>query len=145
MINLIFQPILENALEHGIDKLRKGSERGRITLRGYRSGEDLAFCIADNGPGMSKELAEEVIQRNSVGYGLKNVHDRIQIRFGQSYGLRIESELGHGTSVFLNFPAYTAEGVSRRKIRVNVTTSNIGPRSQAESVSCLNGMCDANS
>jgi two-component system sensor histidine kinase YesM len=113
MINLIFQPILENALEHGIDKLRKGSERGCITLRGYRSGDDLEFCIADNGPGMSKELAEEVIQVSSVGYGLKNVHDRIQIRFGQSYGLRIDSELGHGTSVFLNFPAYTAEGYSR--------------------------------
>lgn len=113
MINLIFQPILENALEHGIDKLRKGSERGCITLRGYRSGEDLEFCIADNGPGMSQEMAEEVIQRNSVGYGLKNVHDRIQIRFGQSYGLRIESALGHGTRVFLNFPVYTAEEISR--------------------------------
>ncbi|KRF01126.1 hypothetical protein ASG89_26350 [Paenibacillus sp. Soil766] len=114
MINLIFQPILENALEHGIDKLRKGSERGCITLRGYRSGDDLEFCIADNGPGMSKELAEEVIQLSSVGYGLKNVHDRIQIRFGQSYGLRIESELGHGTSVFLNFPAYMAEELSKQ-------------------------------
>ncbi|NQX62940.1 sensor histidine kinase [Paenibacillus qinlingensis] len=113
MINLIFQPILENALEHGIDKLRKGSARGCITLRGYRSGDDLEFCIEDNGPGMSKKLAEEVIQLSSVGYGLKNVHDRIQIRFGQGYGLRIESELGHGTCVFLNFPAYTAEGYSR--------------------------------
>ncbi|KRE71937.1 sensor histidine kinase [Paenibacillus sp. Soil750] len=113
MINLIFQPILENALEHGIDKLRKGDGRGCITLRGYRSGEDLEFCIADNGPGMSKELAEEVIQLSSVGYGLKNVHDRIQIRFGQGYGLRIDSELGHGTSVFLNFPAYTAERYSK--------------------------------
>ncbi|OAS13400.1 sensor histidine kinase [Paenibacillus oryzisoli] len=113
MINLIFQPILENALEHGIDKLRKGSARGCITLRGYRSGDDLEFCIEDNGPGMSQEMAVEVIQRNSVGYGLKNVHDRIQIRFGQSYGLRIESALGHRTRVFLNFPVYTAEEISR--------------------------------
>ncbi|OCT16820.1 two-component sensor histidine kinase [Paenibacillus pectinilyticus] len=115
MINLIFQPILENALEHGIDKLRKGSERGVIRLRGYRSGDDLAFCIEDNGPGMSKELAEEVIKRNSVGYGLKNVHDRIQIRFGQSYGLRIESEPGQGTRVFVDFPVYTAEELSSRE------------------------------
>lgn len=112
MINLLFQPILENALEHGIDKLRKGSERGVIRLRGCRSGDDLAFCIEDNGPGMSQALADEVIGRNSIGYGLKNVHERIQIRFGQNYGLRIESELGKGTRVFLTVPVYTAEKLS---------------------------------
>ncbi|GGI46511.1 histidine kinase [Paenibacillus marchantiophytorum] len=108
MINLIFQPILENALEHGIDKLRKGSERGRIVLRGYMVGNDLVFSIEDNGPGMTRELADQILMMNTTGYGLKNVHDRIQIRFGQGYGLRIHSELGKGTKVYLNFPAYLA-------------------------------------
>lgn len=109
MINLIFQPILENALEHGIDQLRKGSERGRIVLRGYMIGEDLEFSIEDNGPGMNEELAEEVLRMHTTGYGLRNVHDRIQIRFGQGYGLRIHSEVGKGTKVYLTFPAYTAK------------------------------------
>lgn len=109
MINLVFQPILENALEHGIDKLRKGEGRGRIVLRGCRDGDDLTFTIEDNGPGMSPELAEEVLQMQTTGYGLRNVHDRIQIRFGQGYGLRIHSELGRGTKVSLVFPVYRAE------------------------------------
>ncbi|MDD9271415.1 sensor histidine kinase [Paenibacillus sp. GCM10023248] len=109
MINLVFQPILENALEHGIDKLRKGEGRGRIVLRGYRDGEDLTFTIEDNGPGMSPELAEEVLRMETAGYGLRNVHDRIQIRFGQGYGVRIHSEPGRGTKVSLTFPIYRAE------------------------------------
>ncbi|MGG1555837.1 sensor histidine kinase [Paenibacillus ferrarius] len=109
MINLVFQPILENALEHGIDQLRKGEGRGRIELRGYQVGGDLLFSIADNGPGMTPERAEEVLQLQTAGYGLKNVHERIQIRFGQPYGLRIESEVGRGTTVVMTFPAYQAE------------------------------------
>lgn len=109
-INLIFQPILENALEHGIDQLRKGSRRGRIVLKGYLAGEgeDLEFAISDNGPGMSREVANEVLVRSFKGYGLKNVHDRIQIRFGPSYGLRIESEQGSGTTIYIRFPKYMA-------------------------------------
>ncbi|MGG1520085.1 sensor histidine kinase [Paenibacillus oryzisoli] len=109
MINLVFQPILENALEHGIDQLRKGEGRGRIELRGRQVGGDLQFSIADNGPGMTLERAEEVLQLQTAGYGLKNVHERIQIRFGQPYGLRIESEVGRGTTVTMTFPAYQAE------------------------------------
>ncbi|UJF35702.1 sensor histidine kinase [Paenibacillus hexagrammi] len=106
IINLVFQPILENALEHGIDQLRKGERRGRILLRGYLSGDDLEFFVEDNGPGMSPELVDQVLLLQTAGYGLKNVHDRIQIRFGAGYGLRIQSELGHGTKVSLIFPAY---------------------------------------
>jgi two-component system, sensor histidine kinase YesM len=107
MLNLIFQPILENALEHGIDQLRKGSRRGRIELRGRRSEGKVQFTIEDNGPGMSPELASELLQRSTKGYGLKNVHDRIQILFGAPYGLTIESRLGEGTLVTITLPEYT--------------------------------------
>ncbi|WP_426451770.1 sensor histidine kinase [Paenibacillus sp. S-38] len=110
-INLIFQPILENALEHGIDRIRKGERRGRIAMRGFLEGERVTFTIEDNGPGMDAVTAREVLIASSQGYGLKNVNDRLQLRFGADYGLSLQSALGQGTTVTLAFPRYT-EGVS---------------------------------
>jgi two-component system, sensor histidine kinase YesM len=107
MINLIFQPILENALEHGIDQLRKGSRRGRIELTGRMADGILEFVIRDNGPGMEREVMEQLLDVNPKGYGLKNVHDRIQILFGSAYGLRIWSKPDEGTAVTAVFPQYT--------------------------------------
>ncbi|MFC0212665.1 histidine kinase [Paenibacillus chartarius] len=109
MIHLVFQPILENALEHGIDQLRKGERRGIIVLRGYEAGGDMEFAISDNGPGMKEELARKVLSTSSdTGYGLKNVHDRIQLRFGMPYGIRIAGTPGQGTTVYLKFPKFQA-------------------------------------
>ncbi|MDG0792168.1 sensor histidine kinase [Cohnella ginsengisoli] len=113
MINIVFQPILENALEHGIDQLRKGSRRGRIALRGQAEGDDMTFEVADNGPGIREELAEEVLTSSSTaGYGLKNVHDRIQIRFGAAYGVWIRGTPGEGTTVYIKFPKFRAPNSS---------------------------------
>lgn len=106
MINLIFQPILENALEHGIDQLRKGSRRGRVELKGRITDGLLEFVISDNGPGMPEELVQQLLDVNPKGYGLKNVHDRIQILFGSAYGLRIWSKQDEGTRVTIVFPQY---------------------------------------
>ncbi|AEI42312.1 sensor histidine kinase [Paenibacillus mucilaginosus] len=110
-INLIFQPILENALEHGIDRIRKGERRGRIAMRGFLEGDRVTFTIEDNGPGMEAETAREVLIASSKGYGLKNVNDRLQLRFGAAYGLSLQSLPGQGTTVTLTFPRYI-EGVS---------------------------------
>jgi two-component system sensor histidine kinase YesM len=104
IINLVFQPILENALEHGIDIIKGSDRRGKITLKGYFKDNNLEFYIEDNGYGMSKEIIKDVLETNSKGYGLKNVHDRIQILYGNSYGLRIESVIGEYTRIYLTFP-----------------------------------------
>ncbi len=109
MIHLIFQPLLENALEHGIDRLRKNTRRGRVSLAGHITGEGLLqFVIADNGPGMDAETVEELLAPHARGYGLKNVHDRIQILFGAAYGLVITSEPDQGTQVTVTFPKFLA-------------------------------------
>lgn len=108
IINLVFQPILENALEHGIDAIKRGGPRGQIVLKGHFRNDNLEFLIEDNGPGMSAELINEVLARNSKGYGLKNVHDRIQILFGSDYGLKIDSAVGQGTRIYVTFPKNTA-------------------------------------
>lgn len=106
MLNLIFQPILENALEHGIDRLRKGQRRGRIELTGRMVDGTLEFVIRDNGPGMEEETAARLLEANARGYGLKNVHDRISLLFGSSYGLRVQSVSGEGTAIKVLFPPY---------------------------------------
>lgn len=111
MINLIFQPILENALEHGVDQLRKGSRRGRVELKGRIADGVLKFVISDNGPGMSKEAVEQLLEVHSRGYGLKNVHDRIQILFGSAYGLSIWSKEEEGTAVTVVFPQKQEPGL----------------------------------
>lgn len=109
MINLVLQPILENALEHGID--RKKGERGKLVLTGYASGDNIEFTIEDNGPGIKEDLIKNLLTQNSKGYGLKNVHDRIRTYFGEQYGIRINSEPGKGTSVVISMPKFTLADV----------------------------------
>lgn len=104
IINLLLQPIIENAIEHGIDRIRKGAPKGKINLRGYSDGNDMVFNIEDNGPGMPEGLENAILKEGSKGYGLKNVHERIQIFFGAQYGVSIKSTLGEGTIVTVRMP-----------------------------------------
>lgn len=104
MINIVLQPIVENAIHHGIDKKEDG--RGMIRILGYLKGDTIELVVEDNGPGMHQKDAEDVLTKNSKGYGLKNVHDRIRIFFGESYGLKISSDKGIGTKVIISFPKY---------------------------------------
>lgn len=106
MLNLIFQPILENALEHGIDKLRKGERRGCIQLTGRLSEGLLTFVVRDNGPGMEPAVAETMLHAEAKGYGLKNVNDRLRVMFGSEYGVRIWSRLGEGTAISVVLPPF---------------------------------------
>ncbi|MNN82004.1 Sensor histidine kinase YehU [compost metagenome] len=110
MIHLILQPLLENALEHGIDRLRKNTRRGRVALTGHMTEEGLLqFSIEDNGPGMDTETVQQLLAPHARGYGLKNVHDRIQILFGNVYGLQIESVPEQGTRVIVTFPKFLGD------------------------------------
>ena len=102
---LILQPLIENALYHGI-KNRRG--RGHIEITGERSGDDILLRVADNGAGMDPEqlrmLQAGVYQDNSPGLGLKNVQQRIRLYCGDVYGLTFESAPGEGTTVTIRLP-----------------------------------------
>lgn len=102
MIKLILQPIVENAIEHGIDNKVDG--RGKVGITGNIVGNDVEFVIADNGPGMMKELIRSVLGKRSKSYGLYNVQERIRIYFGEQYGLTIQSNIGEGTTVIIRMP-----------------------------------------
>lgn len=108
---ITLQPIVENALYHGI-KNRRG--RGRIIVNAISIDNDVIISVVDNGIGMTTERLNEVINRleqtNKGGdekqdfYGLYNVNQRIKLKFGDSYGLSIASAYGKGTCVKVKIP-----------------------------------------
>ena len=107
---LILQPLIENALYHGI-KNRRG--RGTIDITGERDSDDILLKVKDNGAGMSQEHLEElqsgIFQEHHNGLGLKNVYQRIRLYCGENYGLAFESSPGEGTEVTIRLPS---EGIA---------------------------------
>ncbi len=103
---LILQPLIENALYHGI-RSRRG--RGRITITGEKAGDELLLRVHDNGAGMSaeelRELQQGIYQDHHSGLGLKNVHQRIRLYCGEPYGLSFSSVPEEGTTVTVRLPA----------------------------------------
>ncbi|MFD0712624.1 sensor histidine kinase [Paenibacillus sp. GCM10027626] len=107
MLNLILQPIVENAIEHGIDCKTEG--RGELHVRGYAEDDYIQFMIKDNGPGMEQERMSQLWQHQSSGYGLKNVRERLLLYFGNTSGIEIESKPGKGTRCRIQIPKYCRE------------------------------------
>ncbi|OZB94119.1 sensor histidine kinase [Paenibacillus sp. XY044] len=103
-IHLILQPLVENAILHGIDQKEAG--RGLLTVRARICDNAIAFDVEDNGPGMPPDTAERILTVYSTGYGLKNVNDRIQLLYGPEYGISVSSQLGQGTIMTITVPQY---------------------------------------
>lgn len=97
MPNLILQPIVENAINHGIDLKEEG--KGILIIRGYHDENGLILQVQDNGNGMEEETCQELLTRNTSGYGVKNVYDRIRLLYGDRASLNIKSSLGVGTII----------------------------------------------
>lgn len=106
---LLLQPLVENALYHGVKKKRGKS---RIFVQGYCEGGDLIFKVNDTGKGMSKgtllalreNIAKRVDQKENDSFGLANVNQRIKYYYGEEYGLEIESEENVGTEITIRLP-----------------------------------------
>ena len=106
-IKLILQPLIENAIYYGMEYM---DGDGEIYIRAYTRENDLYFEVEDNGLGMREEqvaglLTEEPkVRSKGSGIGLRNVHQRIQLYFGETYGLQIESEPDEGTIIRIHLP-----------------------------------------
>lgn len=108
-LKLVLQPLVENALHHGIMN-KEG--RGWIRVDGWREEQCLVIRIADNGKGISPERLSEINACFRSGkslelpdsYGIKNVNERIQLVYGAEYGLFYESVPEQGTTVWIRFP-----------------------------------------
>ncbi len=111
IINLILQPLVENAIYHGI-KYRGSKGLVRITGRG--EGDKIILTVSDNGIGMDETALEEIFDRSKAregnnGVGVYNVQTRIQLYYGTEYGLHFESRLGEGTQVTVTIPKHCRE------------------------------------
>lgn len=106
IINLILQPLVENAIYHGIKY--KGT-KGMIQITGYKEENNIILKVTDNGIGMSEEALADILKRSkakegSNGVGVYNVHTRIQLYYGEAYGLQFASVQGKGTEVTIVIP-----------------------------------------
>lgn len=101
---LMLQPIVENAIYHGIKPM---NQKGELKIEGRRKGDHILLTVRDNGVGMDKDaiskiLSEEPEQRE--GFGLGSMNNRIKLLYGDEYGLEIESAPGEYTLVSLRIP-----------------------------------------
>ena len=104
MIKLILQPLVENAIYHGI-KEKRG--QGQIQIIGQLRDGKIHFQVIDNGIGMTPEKLDQInqllkadnLQPNEVGYGIFNVNAKIKLNFGNEYGISFQSVYGEGTTV----------------------------------------------
>lgn len=109
-INMILQPLVENAIKHGVH--RKTDGRGVITISACLGEGTVQFSIMDNGPGMEEEVVRKVMTPRSAGYGLRNVHERIELFFGVGYGLTVRSYGSGGTAMMIKIPQTVMDAAS---------------------------------
>jgi two-component system sensor histidine kinase YesM len=114
---ITIQPVVENALYHGIKEKRGG---GRISVTGFEDGSDYCIKVSDNGKGMDEERLREVRAgltdadpESKKIYGLYNVNERIRLDFGDEYGLTIDSTYEEGTTVTIRLPKKSTEIVKK--------------------------------
>lgn len=105
--NFITQPIVENAIFYSVGN----ADAARITYSAWIQDERFKIMIEDNGSGMSQEKIDEVLAKelNMNKVGVRNVKERIQLIYGEKYGLWIDSAPGKGTAVSLTLPVEKAE------------------------------------
>lgn len=107
-LKLMLQPLVENAIYHGMEFM---DGDGLIKIKAWREAEELYLSVADNGLGMTDDKVAMVLsgRGNSgngrgSGIGVKNVNERIKLYFGEKYGLKIDSEPDVGTTIIIHLP-----------------------------------------
>lgn len=105
MPGIILQPIVENAIEHGI-RMNTNGQKGSIRIAVRKEEHDILFEICDNGPGIPEESLHRILHDDRRGYGVKNVNQRLKLFFGSQYGLTFRSTGGNGTCVLIRIPQY---------------------------------------
>lgn len=114
-LKLILQPLVENAIQHGIEMMQ---DEGEIRVKAGISNDKLLIVVSDNGLGMPEEVLRSILNPNRTvsghrstgsGVGVRNVHERIRLTFGEPYGLEFESRLEEGTTVKVWLPLVDGE------------------------------------
>lgn len=108
MIRIVLQPLVENAIYHGIKPM---TNKGMIIIKGRMKQGQIFLSVADNGLGMKKQeldnlrkSMESAVIKESRHIGLTNVNQRIRLYYGDEYGLTMESTEGIGTTITVRIP-----------------------------------------
>ncbi len=110
VLKMLLQPILENSILHGI---REIDCKGRIEVRAWQAEHNLYCEVNDNGVGMSNDTLDAIWDKAEHAHkglnciGIRNVHERIRLNYGEDYGLRIQSAVAQGTRVTFVLPMMT--------------------------------------
>lgn len=100
VLNFIVQPLAENAIVHGLDH-RTAPGKGTLTITCHEDRGDILISVLDNGCGMPDEVCHSILTQDSQGYGVRNVHQRVQLYYGKDCGLSFRSTPGFGTCASL--------------------------------------------
>ncbi|URN95780.1 MAG: sensor histidine kinase [Candidatus Pristimantibacillus lignocellulolyticus] len=103
-IKLILQPFIENVLNHAWS----GGDRIHIRIVALLEGNDIIYRVIDDGMGVKQERIAEILNASNeseTGFGIRNIHQRVQLQYGEQYGVSIFSKRGIGTSVNIRIPA----------------------------------------
>ena len=110
IIKMTLQPIVENALYHGIKNKRSG---GKITIDAVDLGDNIKIIVSDNGIGMTEEQLRQCMDliegriepdEDNAGFGMANVAERLRLNYGNDYGIKVYSNYGEGTRVEVVIP-----------------------------------------
>lgn len=103
MPGIILQPLVENAIEHGL-RMRSGEGKGNLCIRGFLCNQNVILEVIDNGPGMKAEQVLEALQDKSHSYGLRNVNNRLVLLYGNDYGLVFRENAEGGLTAIVKIP-----------------------------------------
>lgn len=125
ILPLLLQPIVENAVSHGLEA-RTGV--GDLEIRIFYEGDKLIISVEDNGMGMTEEELELLVTRmkkeqlsTGESIGLHNIYQRIQLFYGEKYGVEITSCMNEGTKVSISLPKYAEKSVNLNETLYNRT------------------------
>jgi two-component system sensor histidine kinase YesM len=107
---LTLQPLVENSISYGLERF---SRPCRIHVKAQQMEGDVVIAVSDNGPGMEQEFVARIfsgeITPKGTGLGIKNIHERVRLAFGEAYGVQFESRPGKGTTACVRIP-FDADG-----------------------------------
>lgn len=98
-LKLLLQPIVENSIYHGIKEM---SGEGLLSINIREIQDSIEICVEDNGIGISPEKIQKIFQNNSDHFGVKNIHERIQLYYGPGYGISFKTQVKQGCCVVIN-------------------------------------------
>jgi len=111
------QPLVENAVRHGVER-RAGT--GRVAISARTVGDDVELTVSDDGIGIARDRLEAVLAGAGGGIGVSNVDARLRATFGEQYALRIESDVGQGTTAVMTVPNLRGETAPQAELAESV-------------------------